>query len=202
MEKQSYLQNNMKTTYIVSGYMRTGTSMMMKALEAGGLEPVYNKNRDKMNERFGDEYYEPNEGGFYELEVRDYREFDFPKKFEGKLIKCLWGGLMKMIVGKYKIAFMMRDPEEIRQSYEGFFNQSPPSSFKNYKEQMKNSIEMMRNRKDVEITVLNYRDVIENPEKEFMKLKDADWEIDVNKSISTVNSNLFRFRKENLTKGI
>ncbi len=51
--------------YLVSGDMRTGTSMMMQALEAGGLEAVYNENRDRMNQQYGDKDYQPNGGGFY-----------------------------------------------------------------------------------------------------------------------------------------
>ena len=49
--------------FIVSGFMRTGTSMMMKCLEAGGLEAVFNPTRERMNKDFGDEHDQPNEGG-------------------------------------------------------------------------------------------------------------------------------------------
>ena len=73
-----------KTLYVVSGFMRTGTSMMMKALEAGGLEACYRQSREEMRLRFADEHYDPNVGGLYELEREDYREKGFPRKYEGK----------------------------------------------------------------------------------------------------------------------
>ena len=57
--------------YIVSGFMRTGTSMMMKALEAGGLEAAYQQSREAMRKRYADEHYDPNVGGRYELRRRD-----------------------------------------------------------------------------------------------------------------------------------
>jgi hypothetical protein len=193
---------NIKTTYVVSGFMRTGTSMMMKALEYGGLDAVYSPLRDNMNSDFGDEYYKPNPGGFYELTAKDYREPGFPRQFEGRLIKCLYGGLPRMVVGDYKVVFMMRDPEEIRQSYESFFNKPAPPILKQYDQVMGDSIAMLKNRKDTEVVVLQYRDVIENPHDCFCILKRNGWDIDVVKSASVVNPELYRYRIEELTVGI
>jgi len=189
-----------KTTYIVSGYMRTGTSMMMKALEAGGLEAAFNPSRNEMNKEFGDKDYKPNVGGFYELERREYNQPNFPRMYEGKLLKCLWGGLTKFVVGDYKVVFMKRDPEEIRQSYEAFFGGQAPPSLKRYDEIMKESIAMLLNRKDTQLIILNYRDVLENPRKEFEKLK--DWSIDIEKCVEVVSPELCRFKIEELTVGI
>ena len=47
--------------------------MMMRALEAGGLNSVYNQSRDVMKDRFADESYDPNIGGLYELSRTEYR---------------------------------------------------------------------------------------------------------------------------------
>ena len=80
---------NDKTLYVVSGFMRTGTSMMMRALEAGGMNAAYRISREKMREHYADEFYDPNIGGLYELERKDYQSFYFPRQFEGKLIKAL-----------------------------------------------------------------------------------------------------------------
>ncbi len=192
----------MKTTYFVSGYMRTGTSMMMQALEAGGLEPAFNPVRDKMNKDFGDKDYKPNPGGFYELHRKEYSQNGFPKMYEGKLIKLLWGGITKIAVGNYKVVFMMRDPEEIRQSYEAFFRGSAPENLKNYDRMMKDTIDMLKNRKDTELIILKYRDVIENPRREFLKLREARWAIDLEECIKFINPDLCRFKKEKLTMGI
>jgi len=192
----------MKVTYVVSGYMRTGTSMMMQALEAAGLEAAFNPIRNRLNTDFGDDKYKPNPGGFYELQRNEYKQYGFPRMYEGKLIKCLWGGLAKFVVGNYKVVFMMRDPEEIRQSFEAFFGGQAPPTLANYEEIMKDSIDLLNNRKDTRLIILQYRDVIENPKKEFQKLKDDGWKIDIDKAILTVKPDLYRFRKERLTIGI
>ena len=111
-----------KTVYIVSGYMRTGTSMMMRALEEGGMKAINKQSRDKMKNRYKDEHYDPNIGGLYELEINDYLKFDFPKKYKGKLIKMLWGGVANFApMSSVRIVFMLRDEEEIRQSFDAFF---------------------------------------------------------------------------------
>ena len=55
------------TTYFVSGFMRSGTSMMMACLEAGGMDVAHREQRNQMLEQYSDENYSPNEGGLYEL---------------------------------------------------------------------------------------------------------------------------------------
>lgn len=188
--------------YVVSGFMRSGTSMMMRALEAGGLEAAFAPERDEMNERFGDEDYQPNPGGFYELNRREYREHGFPRKYEGKLIKCLWGGLPRFVVGAYQIVFMLRDPEEIRQSFESFFNQPAPPMLTTYDEQMQDAIDLLRNRRDTTVCVLQYRDVIADPVSAFEQLLGSGWPIDVEQAAAVVDPELCRFRLEELTVGI
>src|SRR5690606_28529169 len=82
--------------YVVSGYMRCGTSMMMEALQAGGLEAAYSERRDvEMNERWGEPGYLPNER-YFELDRHDYRRPDFAQAFDGKLVKCLFGGAIRL----------------------------------------------------------------------------------------------------------
>ncbi|MHC4070318.1 MAG: hypothetical protein ACYSR8_12230, partial [Planctomycetota bacterium] len=67
--------------------------MMMRALEAGGLKAEYKQSRETMRKHYADEYYDPNIGGLYELERRDYAKPDFPLPYDGKLIK----GLMRCV---------------------------------------------------------------------------------------------------------
>jgi len=200
MKKTNFTLEN-KTTYVVSGYMRTGTSMMMKALETGGLEAVRSDKRDKMNDRFGDKDYKPNPNGFYEIErMRKVRQDDFMEKQKGKLIKVMFNDVLNLPIRNYKIVFMLRNKEEVRQSFEAFFQRKFPTV--KYNELMKYIIEHLENRKDIQLVVLSYRDVIDNPNKEFQKLKDDDWKIDVEECVSVVKPELCRFRLENLTIGI
>jgi len=190
----------MERTFFVSGYMRSGTSMMMQALVAGGLEPAFNKSRENMNQQFGDEDYKPNAKGFYELNRSQYRALDFPKAHEGKVLKCLYGGINKIIAGDYKIVFMMRNFEEIRQSYDAFFDTDATLDVDQYTAIMANTIGILQQRRDVDLTVLNYRDVIDNPVKEFTKL--AHWGINVEEAAKVVDPELLRFKLEDLEIGI
>lgn len=190
--------------YVVSGFMRTGTSMMMKALEAGGLDAIYRQSREVMKKRFADEHYDPNIGGLYELDKKDYMEFGFPEKQEGKLIKVLNLGVPRMAVMQegIRVVFMRRDTEEIRQSYDAFFSR-----------QLQNIGNHERNMQDIKVRILNrkdvisfhefwYRQVVEDPLKYFAILKDAGWPINVDKAVETVDPQYCRFKLENLDIGI
>ena len=44
--------------YVVTGYWRTGTSMMMKCLEAGGLDALYRKRTDSVARANGGSVHE------------------------------------------------------------------------------------------------------------------------------------------------
>lgn len=190
--------------YVVSGFMRTGTSMMMKALESGGLEACYNNSRDEYRKRFADEFYDPNEGGLYELDRSEYRKLNFPEDYEGKLIKGLKNciPLMNPMPNGIRAVFMLRDKEEIRQSYNAFFNDEL-RNIENHEESMQRIINRIKNRKDIRsLNVFNYRDVVNNPIKYFTILKNNGWTIDVEKCSEIVNPKLYRFRKELLTISI
>ena len=155
------------TLYVVSGFMRTGTSMMMKALEAGGLDAEYKQSREEMKSRFADEYYDPNIGGLYELERNDYKSRGFPKQYAGKLIKALNMAIPQMDVmpGGIRAVYMRRDTEEIRQSYDAFFgHQLQPQTVANLPIMQAQIIERIQNRRDVlSMDVFWYKDVVQSP---------------------------------------
>ncbi len=184
--------------------MRTGSSMMMKALEAGGLDACYASSRDEMKNIHADEYYDPNVGGLYELNSSEYKEQDFPIKYEGKLIKALNFSVPKMAVmpNGIRVVFMRRDTEEIRQSYGGFFNKQLLNT-ENLERNMEDAIERINNRKDVlSIDVFWFRNVVDNPIKYFNILKDAGWPIDIDKSVSVPDKKYCRYKIENLEVGV
>lgn len=189
--------------YIVTGYMRSGTSMMMQCLQAGGLEAVFDKRREDMNKNFGDTHYQPNKKGFFELSYPEYNKIGFPLQYKGKLIKCLRGGVYEMAVHQYKVVYMLRDPEEIRQSYEAFFGHNADDQIlSKYHEEMDKTISLLENRKDVDLCVFQYRDVVENPTKYFTILKNQGWPIDVEKAVNEVDAEQCRFRIEKLVVGL
>jgi hypothetical protein len=165
--------------YIVSGHMRSGTSMMMQALEAGGMEAVYSKQRDQaMNARWGEAAYVPNDN-YYELEAADYTAPDFPRKYEGKLIKCLIGGALRLPVGEYHVIVMRRPASEIAASLYAAFGSdlSYTGRTEDFDRQMQRYVEILRDRHSVKsLHEIWYGDIVASPQKELMRL---DWPIDV-----------------------
>lgn len=97
-----------QTIYIVSGLPRSGTSMMMKMLEAGGLPPVTD------NERTADD---DNPKGYYEFErVKKMQEGDIEwvKEAPGKVVKVISYLIRHLPPGyTYKVIFMRRAMAEI-----------------------------------------------------------------------------------------
>lgn len=97
-----------KTIYVVSGLPRSGTSMMMKMLEAGGLGALTD------NIRTADD---DNLQGYYEFErVKAMKDGDtaWVGEAQGKVIKVISALLESLPAGyHYKVIFMEREMMEI-----------------------------------------------------------------------------------------
>lgn len=183
--------------------MRSGTSMMMQALMAGGLDGLYDPSRNVMNKTFGDHTYMPNSGGFFEPSKKQLSEIGFPRNYDGKLMKVLHGGITKLAPMDYKVVLMRRDPEEIRQSYEAFFQSNGKHPiFDKVTELIDLVEEHINNRKDMSLTVLHYRDVVADPLSAFCQLSEDGWPIDVPKAASIVDPEQCRFRLEKMVVGL
>lgn len=97
-----------KPIYIVSGLPRSGTSMMMKMLEAGGLSVLTDNIRAVDDD---------NLQGYYEFErVKAMKEGDISwvEESRGKVVKVISALLEHLPAGcQYKIVFMEREMMEI-----------------------------------------------------------------------------------------
>ncbi len=180
--------------YIVSGFMRSGTSMMMEALIAGGLSPAYSPTRDhQLNAKWGDPDvgYTPNTA-YYELDGETYNDPNFPSMFEGRVLKCLYGGLERLKVGSYRCVFMRRPHEEIKTSCLAAFGTIPPlaaaSDFDLYIETL---IARVRDRRSfLSVDEVWYADVLADPVGAFTRL---DWPIDAIKASAIPQTTKARF---------
>ncbi len=186
--------------YVVSGFARTGTSMMMDCLSAGGLAPAFDPARDRVAEFHSDEDYHPNPNGMFEL--GGTLGPDFPLQYQGRLIKVMQWHLPFIAANQmgYRIVLMHRDPTEIRQSYEAFFDRPIPNAgrwVESYEKRFNQLLHHMRNRKDiVTLDVLNYREVIGDAFAAFRQLANSGWPIDTFLSTTRVDKSLCRFRVE------
>lgn len=96
------------TIVVVSGLPRSGTSMMMKMLEAGGIPPLTDKQRTADAD---------NPKGYYEFErvkQLDKGDNDWLPLAEGKVVKVI-SALLKHLPDsyRYKVIFMERHMPEI-----------------------------------------------------------------------------------------
>jgi len=190
---------NNNTNYIVSGLERSGTSLMMQILDAGGLSISYDNSR---------EADENNPNGYYELYNGkiNYKllnnEIDF-NQHKGKFIKITAFGLEYLPKGNYEIIFMERNIEEILDSMEKM------SPTKINREELKGSLinlrnyitEDMRKREDVKLIRISYGGLVSEANShpdEIDILKKHYPELDVEKSRNVIDRKLYRNRRSNV----
>ena len=92
---------------VVSGLPRSGTSMMMRMLEAGGLPPLTDGQR---------EADEDNLGGYYEFELvkRVAQDPSWLEQAKGKAVKVISRLLVELPKEyRYRVVFMERDLDEV-----------------------------------------------------------------------------------------
>lgn len=186
-------------TYLISNVHRSGSSMMMRCLEAGGMDVAYDDSQEILNTIHGRDGYMPNTNGFYALS-EDFSRKDFYQIYQGKTLKCPFRNLATLPEGKYKLVFIKRNPKEIRASMEAFTPGvhwgSDMDMLDQYDVIIDGLLNLLESRKDMDILVLNYSDIVSNPIVEFTKMKEAGWNIDVDKCASMVDESLHRFKLE------
>ncbi len=105
---RNFLKPKTSPIIIVSGLPRSGTSMVMKMLEAGGIEPLTD------NIRTADD---DNPKGYYEFErAKKLKEGDFTwlPEAQGKAVKVIGALLVDLPTNyQYQVLFMRRDMREI-----------------------------------------------------------------------------------------
>jgi len=186
--------------YVVSGFMRSGTSMMMNSLTEGGLTPFYNKHREKYlgteNEK-----RDINPSKFYELGQQEYMRLGMTTELpDESLAKIMAIGLPILAAGKgFRIVYMRRNPDEIKASYEDKF---PADNFQrmfptwpsHYWQLLDGVKGIMETRRDVYLTEFWYDDVIADPEKHIDILIANGWPItDRQAAISHIDPSHKRF---------
>ena len=186
--------------YIVSGYMRSGTSMMMKVLEGAGLSARYNTRKDEvLGEKYGRGDYHPNPEGFFELGRKDFDDPGFPGIFSGQLIKVLHWRLKGLPSHPYRICFMVRDPKEIEVSYLKMFQRRPPFVLQRYHELVDEVVTDVNSRGDSEILLVDHAEMLKNPTGVLKRLREAGWPVtDIEKGANQVDPALYRSRPETL----
>lgn len=160
------MPENDKTIYVVSGLPRSGTSMMMKMLEAGGVTPLVD------NIRTADD---DNLQGYYEFErVKAMKDGDVAwiSEAQGKVIKVI-SALLESLPAEYtyKIIFMEREMMEIlasqRKMLERRGKPSNPAEDEKFAELYGKHLEKVKSwlatKPNMKVLYVRYNDMVRDP---------------------------------------
>jgi len=166
--------------------------MMMESLEAGGMDCVKSERRRMVNEHHRDGVYTPNPNDLYEPDFRRWGLTE-ARKHDGRLIKVVAPNIDILCVHDYKVVYLLRDTLEIQQSFYAAFGKEHP--IKSIDESIKESLAVLRNRRDVQLITMNYTDVLDDPKKCLSRL---DWPFDIDKAVQIVDPKHYRFQADRL----
>lgn len=187
-----------KPVVIVSGLPRSGTSMAMKMLEAGGLEIVVD------NIRTADE---DNPKGYYEDErVKDLAEMEdasWLREARGKVIKVVSSLLNYLPANNaYKVVFMRRNLQEVLASQAKMLERRGESSETEdgelsamYDAHLEKVQFQLRFRSNFDALYVNYADVVKDPLSQArLMARFVGGGLDVKKMAAAVDGSLYRNR--------
>ncbi len=187
---------NSDTNYIVSGIERSGTSMMMQILTAGGIPVAFDETR-KPDESNPKGYYELEGGKIINTLIKGTFPFD---TYKGQFIKITAFGLSYLPDGRYKIIYMERNVEEVLDSMEKMAKitngdrKQTRDSFWKLNETIKRTL---TDRDDIEVLHINYNHILKNPKEDIEKLSRflGIPDIDTQAMEATIDHRLYRQRR-------
>lgn len=183
---------------IVSGLPRSGTSMMMQMLEAGGIPAL----KDDIREADTD-----NPRGYYEFERVKQVAHDqaWLPQARGKVVKMVSALLMQLPnTFQYKIVFMQRHMDEILASQKVMLNRRNQPADKVSDEQMaslfrahlKQIEKWLQTQPNMQVLYINYNDMVADPRPQVERLAQfLSPALDREKMMVVVDRTLYRERK-------
>lgn len=184
---------------VVSGLPRSGTSMMMSALNVGGMSLLVDGKREADGN---------NPKGYYEYEpVKKLPKgnIDWLPEAKGKAVKII-SALLEFLPEDYpyRVIFMERDIEEILASQKrmlkrsGVVEEKPVSDedMRNYFQAHLHQVKSILAEKDwLKVLFVSYNEVLREPEKEFQRVSEfLDNVVDPAAMTSVVDPELYRER--------
>ena len=150
---------------IVSGLPRSGTSLMMQMLEAGGIPPLTDHIRA---------HDDDNPRGYYELEAvkRTKQDPSWLDEAPGRAVKVIHALLHDLPAGRaYRIIFMRRNLAEVVRSQGGMLerrgttgaNLTTEQLVKAYQQQLDKVERWMAQRRDIQVHMVDYNALVADP---------------------------------------
>lgn len=186
-----------RTIVIVSGLPRSGTSMMMRMLDRGGMDVL----TDELREADGD-----NPKGYYEFErvKKIERDQSWLPDAEGKVVKIISQLLQHLPPDySYKVVFMRRRMEEILASQKRMLARRGEETDKIADEQLATLFRRhlegvqawLEGQPNLDVLYVSYNDVLERPRDEARRVVTfVDEDLDADRMAGVVDPALYRQR--------
>ena len=186
---------------VVTGLPRSGTSMAMKMLEAGGVPVLVDGIRTADDS---------NPNGYYELErvkaLEKHRDISWLPEARGKAVKII-SFLLTWLpeTYAYKVVFMQRDLGELLASQNTMLvrrgetdrtgNDEQTRTF--YEQHLDQVSRFLSRRPCFSTLTVNYSDVVNRPEDEARRMADfLGGRLDVDRMAGVANPSLYRNRRD------
>ena len=187
---------NNKCIYIVTGLPRSGTPMMMKMFDAGGIKPI----SDGLRQADID-----NPNGYYELEaVKDIKtDVSWLEDAPGKVVKMVSMLLFNLpSTYEYKIVFMRRKMAEIIASQNRMLTRLGEKAEKNdeemgklYELHLAEIIDWLSKKSNIKFVEINYNQIMIDPLRELNRLVPlCEDQLNIDEMAKVVNASLYRQR--------
>ncbi len=184
--------------YVVSGLPRSGTSMMMQMLNAGGME-IFSDEKRQADDSNPKGYYE------HELVTKLASNKKWIPQAKGKAVKII-SHLLFYLPDKYnyKIIFMIRDIDEVIASQQKMLERMQKKGAKNYplnlekrfRKNIEDVLKWAKEKHNVDILYVDYSKVINEPKKQALKIQQfLSLPMDMSKMVEPVQPDLYRIKK-------
>jgi len=182
---------------VVSGLPRSGTSLMMQALEAGGMHVLTDGVR-KSNQ--------DNPKGYYEFEpVKKTKENpSWLENATGKAVKMVYRLLYDLVQDyEYRIIFMQRKIDEVMVSQKKMLDRSGQTGGKIsdeqlaelFKKELDKVAQWTKEQHNFSMVSVNYKDMVQDPLTQCRRVNDfLGGDLDVNEMVEVVDPSLYRNR--------
>lgn len=184
---------------VVSGLPRSGTSMMMKMLEAGGIPPLTDKLRTADND---------NPKGYYEFErvkQMDQGDTRWVVEARGKVVKVISALLKHLPPGEqYRVVFVRRNMPEILASQRKMLIRrgEDPDKMDDaqmamlFEKHLKQIDEWLKAQPNFRVLYVHYSDVLADPRPQIAKINEfLGGSLNTQAMVEAIDPKLYRNRQ-------
>jgi hypothetical protein len=182
---------------IVSGLPRSGTSMMMRLLELGGMPVLTDEQRVADDD---------NPNGYYEFEAvkQTAEDSSWLQGSEGSAVKMVYRLLYDLPEDRnYRVLFMRRNLDEVLASQQVMLNRhgvadkvSDAQMMKLFRAEIDSFYKWVEGKSYIELVDVDYNQMLADPRKKLLEINTfLGNALDVEKMLGGVDASLYRNRK-------